>query len=554
MKKTIIAFVLAATADLHAGTVTGAIRGRVMIGTEGVRDASVTAACYGSAAVLVTVTGKEGFYWLPTLTPGICEVTVAREGLQTLTQRVEVRAGDETRADVELEASTEGESVTSTSVRRPLLERSEVVWAIDEETFELLPTRRSADALAALAPGRAFTDGISSRVTASLEGIERERPAFAVLDAIGRADVIVAGAGPLYASAGPVLLTIPPHGTLELTARATGEHLRGRARGVVDVTAAGIVHERLHLFSATRAGSLFERDESDWLVSADSAPFAATSVRAVAVGGSGATDWSLRTTHVANRAITFDALASDGRARVLHARGAMLVVSGRSVHALRAGVERRDPEDRTSFFADDHWRIGERVAIDAGARIDDGGVWPRLGVMFDPSPDGRQRLSASVAEYGDAGDRTVRETALSYAQQFDGGTAITATFVRRERSAERATEGVMLDAVYRYLVFSFGGNLTVAKQHGELTDSANVWVIADAPLLEHDVNLSLLQRVRDGFLATDFAATYAWSAGRLTPSAKLELENVFGSRPAREDPDQRPRAVRLSVGVRFGLD
>jgi hypothetical protein len=168
--------------------------------------------------------------------------------------------------------------------------------------------------------------------------------------------------------------------------------------------------------------------------------------------------------------------------------------------------------------------------------------------------DGMQRFALSFGEYADDESRDVRETAFSYGQQFDGGTAITATLLRREKSGERPAEGVMVDAVYRYLVFSFGGNLTVAKQQGELRDSANVWVIADAPLLEHDVNVALLERLREDFHATDIAVTYSWTAGRVRPSAKLEFENLFNAAPRDDDADQRPRAIRLSAGVRFGLD
>ena len=552
MKNHIIALLLLlAGADLMAATNSGSLRGRLTSAGLPVPAASVTASCSASATTMVTTTSSDGSYWLPVVEPGNCDLTFAKSGFQFLTKTIDVHGGEETRADASVEASADGESVTSTATERSVFERAEVTWARSSDTFSLLPSRRSVEALLMLAPGGAFADrGVESPESTRIEGIERSAD-FGVVDAVGPLSVILAGAPssePSYRDRLGIISTRAAD-SWGATARVTSERQQGETKHALELTAGGVPHERLRLFGAFRGGSLRDVSGNQWLATADASPSLANSLRVTVIRDDGATQWSIRDAQVVSDRLTFVAAGSQGSARVATIRGAYFLPTRTGAHELRAGVDRRKlVEAITAFHLEDHWTVSDLWSLDTGVRIEEDRLLPRLGVVVDPGRDGRSRIAANYGQYG-TGSNAMREGFLAYGRQFDGGTWITAMLLQRQREGERDLTGIAVDASYQYLIFSFGGNATFARQEGHRVDSANLWVIADAPLLEHDVNLALLERVRDDFFATDLAVTYSWSSGSWTPMAKLEFENLFGRQPADAILDARPRTVRIGVGV-----
>jgi hypothetical protein len=547
MKRRLIACFLFLASSASAGDA-GSLRGRLTSEATPIAGATVTASCASSSAVMSTNSGTDGSYWLPFLQPGPCDITFAKAGYQTLTRTVEIHGAEESRADVTIEASVEGESVTSTATGHAVLERASSTWHVDEETLSLLPSSRSLAARLKLAPGAALADGEATRI----EGIERTA-AFGILDAIGPINVILTGAPssePLYRDR----LSLVSSRTVsrwDATARVTSEHTKGTTEQAVEITGGGIPHERLQLFGAFRGGTLHDVGGNQWLGVADAAPLQENALRAAVIRDDGATQWSLRDAHVFSPALTAQASASNGTARRASLTTAWFLDSPAGAHELSAGVDRTNAIDRaTMFHLDDHWIASDRWSVDGGVRIGDGNVLPRVGAVFDPRGDGSSRLAASYGEYGSGRDAT-KETALSWGRQLDGGAWISTTLLRRNHAVGGELDGLVVDAAWRYLIFTFGGNATLARRDDDDVCDANAWVIADAPLIEHDVNIALVERVRNQFFATDLAVTYSWSHGWFAPTARLELENVFGHDAAATSVDARPRAIRLGVGIRF---
>ncbi len=542
---------LLAGSQLMAAANSGSLRGRLTTDGVAIAAASVSASCRASATTMETLTEADGSYWLPVLEPGPCELTFVKSGYQSLTRSVDVHAGEETRADASLELSADGESVTSTDTMRSVLERAEVTWAPSRETLELLPSRRSVNALLMLGPGGAFAaPGIDSPESTRIEGIERTAE-FGAVDAIGPVSVILGGAAsgePSYRDR-LALVSTRPADSWDASARLTSEREHGVTKSALELTGGGVPHERLQLFGAFRGGRLRDVGGNQWLATADAAPAVTNSVRATIIGDDGETQWSVRDAWVASSRLTFDASASDGAAQVAGLRAAYFLTSGAGTHELRAGLDRRKlSATTTAFHLDDHWTASDFWSVDGGVRVERDRILPRLGVVVDPRRNGNSRIAANYGRYG-AGADAVQETTLAYGRQFDNGTWVTAMLLRRRGEGDRDLTGVAIDASYQYLIFSFGGNATFARRAGSRVTSGNVWVIADAPLLEHDVNLALLERVRDDFFATDLAISYSWSGLAFRPSAKLEFENLFGRTPVDSIHDARPRAIRIGVGV-----
>jgi hypothetical protein len=548
MKRRLIACFLFFAATSVAAADTGSLRGKVMSGESPIADATVTAGCVSSPASMSAISGADGSYWLPVLQPGACDITFAKPGYQTLTRTVEIHGAEESRADVSIEVSAEGESVTSTATGHALLERAEATWHVDEETLSLLPSARSLAARLSLAPGAALAEGESAQI----EGIDRS-VAFGILDAIGPINVLLTGAASSEPSYRDRLSLVSSRGVSrwDATARLTSEHRQGTTEQGVEITGGGIPHEKLQLFGAFRGGTLHDVGGSQWLAVADAAPLPANALRAALIGDDDATQWSLRDAHVFSPVLTALGAVSNGESRRVSLATAYFLDSPAGVHELSAGVDRVSAHERaTSVYLDDHWIASDRWSVDGGVRVGDGDVLPRVGAVFDPRGDGSSRIAASYGEYGSGSDAT-RETALSWGRQLDGGAWIGTTLLRRNHAAGGELDGLILDAAWRYLIFTFGGNATLARRDDDDVCDANAWVIADAPLIEHDVNIALVERVRNQFFATDLALTYSWSHGWFAPMARLELENVFGHDATATSVDARPRAIRLGVGIRF---
>ncbi|HEX8151700.1 MAG TPA: TonB-dependent receptor, partial [Thermoanaerobaculia bacterium] len=471
-----LAAAILAAAPLFAEIPFAALTGRVTSNDAPAAGVVVTATCDALPQPRTTTTLADGTYWLPALPPGPCSVTFSREGLQTLTRPAYLVAGDLARSDASIQPSEEGESVTSTATARSLFERPFAVWSMDAATIAQLPMTRSGAGPLSLAPRTSssrslFADGM--RIADVRD--------FAVLDALEQVAVPLDDA--------PVALVGRSGGPFSASLRATLTH-RHDSDVEVEATAGGSIGEHLFLFGAAEGGddhSLYAKAAAN--LGAQHAFFAAV------LDDEAALDW----TYAATDRLTATASVSDSDAS---ARGYALV--GRHQLALGGGDE--------GVFVSDRWALAPRWIVEAGVRHDHGDTSARAGAVFDLFGDGRKRLAANVT-----GD----EYQLWYGQQLEANGYARVGVIRDEGT------DVVVDAAFRFLVLTFGGNVSLLDRRD---DVANVWVLFDAPLLERDLGIALVGRYTGDHTALDAAVNFSMPVGRITPFVKLEVLNAFSDR------------------------
>src|SRR5881275_230851 len=91
---------------------TGTLVGTVTTAGAPLPGATVTIASPALQGVRTTVSGANGDYSFAALPPGKYSVTAELEGMQKVTQSVNVRLGETGRADVDLKVSTVAEAIT----------------------------------------------------------------------------------------------------------------------------------------------------------------------------------------------------------------------------------------------------------------------------------------------------------------------------------------------------------------------------------------------------------------------------------------------------------
>lgn len=143
---------LFATAALAQST-TGTLTGNVTTDGAPVPGATVTISSPALQGSRVAVTGDNGAYNFPSIPPGAYTVTINLEGMQTVTRNVNVNLAQTARADADLRVSAVAEAITVTASAPSVIETTNVSSNFGEEFIENLPTGRTVNAAASLAPG-----------------------------------------------------------------------------------------------------------------------------------------------------------------------------------------------------------------------------------------------------------------------------------------------------------------------------------------------------------------------------------------------------------------
>jgi hypothetical protein len=485
------------------------ISGRVLAKRAPLVGATVTATGDALPQPRETITDARGRYWIAALPPGTYDLTFTRAGHQTVIRRVEVHWSETTRLDASLEPSEDEETVTMTATPESLLEAPVAIWSIDREVFDVLPVQRSVTTLVSLGPfGTTATTG----------------------DALPL-EAVRAVAQPITGE--PLIAMITRSGS-----EPTGSALATFARSHVSFeSAAGapVVAERLWLFAAAAK----EQDhDALFFGKATAAPSPQDTVIAWAANDRWSAEWLRFST-----LIGFAANIADDRrwsaAAFAFARGHELTFGAQqspcvSEHAL-APTELIDCGLTTrgravSGFAADRYVIDPHWTVSGGLRFEDDRLRPRAGASYDIGGDGQQHIAASVGRY--RGD--VTEAALMYGRQLGTNGYARATALSRD-----GDELLVLDGLYRWLFFTFGGNVEIGDR-----SRGSAWMTIAPPAVTHAIAISILERHRGAFAATDLAVQYAVAGKRLLPFVKGELTNALGV-----DEDQ-PRTWSVTIGLR----
>lgn len=540
--------------------------------------------------VRITTTTTRGTYWTGVLPPGTYKVTFSHAGTQTMTRMTEVRLGQTTRLDADLEPSTEGEEVTTTTIVRSVLERPQLDTSLSSIEVNDLPIAREITARNTLAPGVLGTtirrstwnvyivDGVEQRIRG--DNVEVE-------EAVAFDSVIQTPISPEYGrfSGGVVVATTRTGGNdLDGSMRDTitserwivgGEpqgasmHSKGEA-----VLGGRIIRDALWYFLAGETGStaLDSRERSGMVKLTGSPDLHDTLIgmllRAPRPDESRA---SIDYTTVPTKNSVIEARTDTSRtwlgreqhasvaAHVFvpaHVGGEHTITAGAEAFRLggcggvRSGTMPCEKQRQSAIFAADEWVAG-RWVITAGARRDsDTRTSPRGGIVYDLFPDGHARVAATYARYADAGV-SAREATLAYAQRvFTNGFARLA-LVHRDYNLGLHYHAAEGELRMIYLLFTVGATGTLAKTGG---NSAAIWISATPPALEQHVNASILERYRTGDAATDISLQYRFGRFMVEPFVKVDLMNLFNrTMPVLpgEDPVGSHRSMRLSVGFRL---
>src|SRR5581483_2723000 len=132
---------------------TGTLTGTVTSGGAGLPGATVTISSPALIGVRTSVSGANGDYSFAALPPGKYSVTAELEGMQKVTQSVNVRLGETARADVDLKVSKVAEAITVTATAPSVLETVQVSTSLTREQVEALPLGRTIAQRIQLAPG-----------------------------------------------------------------------------------------------------------------------------------------------------------------------------------------------------------------------------------------------------------------------------------------------------------------------------------------------------------------------------------------------------------------
>lgn len=559
----LIALALAFNALAQSGP--SVIVGRVTSQSKPLNGAAVRIDSDVLQSTRFTRTTTRGTYWAASLPPGTYSITFSHTGTQTITRKAEVRIGETVRVDAELPPSTEGESVTLTTITRSIMERPDIESSLEPAIVDDLPLGRELTSRMILAPGVLGNEiDRSSGNLFVVDGVfQLHRGAnVEIEDAIADATAITATTSPEYGRfTGGVVIATTRSGSNDLslslrdtlTSRAYGAG-EGDIHSRAEATVGGkIIRDALWYFLAGEEG----RDaaggrERSLLAKMNASPGPVVSLtgsllRAPVPDESRA---SGDVTVIGSHRALIDGHADTSRVHDVREHHESLIVHSLvptpwGDHAIVAGGEEFGNE--RAAFASDSWSDGVRWVLTAAGRFDENrGTSPRAGVAYDVAGDGHSRISATFARYASVTDSS-RDAVLAYTQRVLTSGFARVALVRRNYDSGihyRAIEGELRAD---YLFLAVGGNASLARGGA----SGLFWVTATAPALEQHFTLALLERYRRG-AATDLSLSYRLSRSRIEPFAKLDLLDLFDHQlTISEDPLAARRALRLSFGARM---
>lgn len=572
---------------LHATLSSTAITGRVTVGGVVTPGVTVTASSKALIHSRTTITGASGSYWIDALPPGEYDITFERAGLTTLTRRAIVELARVARADAALEASEEGDSVTSTAKTISVAETTALTTHLGDDALDRLPVRRDPESAASIVP---FANlGAQTIVDHAVESstVRFGQEIFEEVTALrGALPVEYQGLGGTVLVArtrtGGEDLAISMRDTMTSQGWIGGVAPASLANNGVDhlfeTTVGGrIVHDRLWFFAAGWAGGMADyalRNPHGFALKLTSqlsasqtlaasylnanasdpahAPIASSALEinyiAVADPHTSVEVLGLRSTETPGVGSTSD--------DSLFARASHLFSSLHSDHLLSAGAAlAEDRHDQSSgFFANDRWSIA-RLTLNIGARYENGDeqrLVPRVGATYDILGDGTRAAIASYSEYADVRNvvTTIKEATLGYAS------AIGASGLARADAIRRDYDGVpvntlQLDASYRLFDrFEAGANYGWSDYGEQLaveipSQIANGWISAELPIGTHTFGATLLQRHQSSgehHWPTDIGLRYAIPFSRVGLTIAADGTNVLS----------HARAFRLWIRVHAG--
>ncbi len=570
---------------LHATLSSTAITGRVSVGGVVTPGVTVTASSKALMHPRTTVTGASGSYWIDALPPGDYDITFERTGLTTLTRRAIVELARVARADAALEASEEGDSVTSTAKTISVAETTALTTHLADDALDRLPLRRDPQSAASVIP---FADHAGGTV---VDDAVLHSPYLFGQDVYEQLTVL-RGALPVEYEGfgGTVLVARTRSGSedLAISMRDTmtsqgwigGPAPTSLANNGVDhlfeSTAGGrIVHDRLWFFAAgwagamadyalrnphgfalkltsqltasqSLAGSYLNANASDTVRSPIASSALALHYTAIPDAHTSVEFLGARSTETPSARSTSDDW--------LIAKASHLFSSRHSDHLLSAGAAlTEDASDQsTSLFANDRWSIA-RLTLNLGARYENGDdqrFAPRIAATYDILGDGTRAAIASYSEYADARNiiTTIKEATLGYASAIGASGLARVDAIRRDYDGV-AVNTLQLDASYRLFDrFEAGANYGWSD-FGEKFDNdypsqiANGWISAELPLGTQTFGATLLQRHQssaDHHWPTDIGLRYAIPFSRVGLTIAADGTNVLSA----------ARALRLWIRVR----
>ena len=161
----VIAAILLVSLPAFAQT-TGALTGNVTQGGSPLPGATVTISSPNMLGVRSEVTDSNGSYNFGAIPPGSYTVRISLEGMQPVTQTVQVGLTSRARADADLKVSAIAEAITVTAGAPAVLETTEVQTNFSAKLIENLPIGRTLLATVNLAPGVTST-GVGGATTIS---------------------------------------------------------------------------------------------------------------------------------------------------------------------------------------------------------------------------------------------------------------------------------------------------------------------------------------------------------------------------------------------------
>jgi hypothetical protein len=133
--------------------VTANLTGTVMMDNNPLPGATVTITSPGMQGSRTTTSDVNGNYNFAALPPGTFKVSIEMQGMQTVTRNLLIGVGQTARADATLKMSSVAEAITVTASAPAVLETTEVQTNLQQSMINKLPTGRTVNAVALLAPG-----------------------------------------------------------------------------------------------------------------------------------------------------------------------------------------------------------------------------------------------------------------------------------------------------------------------------------------------------------------------------------------------------------------
>ena len=595
-----------------ANIATSSITGRVTVSGRPAEGVTVTAESPSLQQPRTTLSGPRGTYWLGALPPGEYDVTFTLPGHTTVTRRAIAELGRVARSDAMLEPNEDEESVTSTATTPNVTETTAITTHFDDRELDRLPLGR--DKTPSVASDLTFFP------YATLDGVPPFLGGVSVSEDLIEQTTVLRGGAPVEVDGflGSLLAIRTRRGgeDLSLSLRDTlsnpmwvdndlidGNEETG-VRHKVEATAGGrIVTGKLWFFAGAWNGddvTRYVEDQQGFNVKLQAQTGPAHHLEgsyfdsrdSAGIFRSERQQLSLEHTAVAGPRLTWRTEAARtsianslvGGSTFLDVDGDFLASTVSYVtptrsgdHLWTAGVSRYDTgfAKWRALYAADRWS-SSRWVVDAGLRYDHtngyGRLTPRVAVTYDLGRRGTSALSASYGQYTITEPAPVsvitlrdpRILTLGYVTAIGSAGTLRVDAIHNDRGAMK-TNSLQLDTRYR-LFDRFEAGATYAYTRTDYErffagpdqqDVANVWFAAELPFGDHELGVTLLQRLlvqsynpsttSPSVYPTDLALRYTLPFPRFRLTLAADATNVLAAGSSAGF----PRALRFWVRARL---